>query len=198
MDQYDDEFFPRYQACPSTGPLSDNELLWSGLFQPFIKNQQIYVCPASAPPNRYAEVWSIRGEGTYGANATIGGWYYPSINPPCGGMILGKINNLTSIAKSVMFADSLNGATASGYRGYLSRNDALNFIGLSINDRHLERTNIGFFDGHSKTYLAKALLGNPLAPYECTDTSIFTGMWWLDKNAAGLKWNITDPCVNIQ
>lgn len=197
MSQWDDEFFPRYACCPSTGCLDDNSLLWTGLIKPYIKNDSIYVDPASKPPNRYSEVWSTRGEDSHGSNATIGGWYLPADNPPCGGMILGKINSLKSVVKAVMLADSPNGLTSAGYRGYLTRNDALNTTGLAISDRHSQKTVVGLFDGHSKVYPSVALLGNPNAPYDCKGTGYWnTGYWWLDKNAAKLNWNITDPCFD--
>jgi prepilin-type N-terminal cleavage/methylation domain-containing protein len=195
MTDYDDVWFPRYAACPSTGPTSDAQLVWSGLLQPYIKNQGIYICP-SANFQQYSEVWSLRGVPSIGQNATMGGWYWPDTNPPCfGEMILRTTTWMSVPAKSVMFADSTPGLTASGYRGYLSRNDAVNLPGLSISDRHQVGTSHCFFDGHAKWYRTSAVVGNPNAPYQCDDTTLFTGLWWLDKNAAKIKWNITDPCV---
>jgi len=192
MADKDDTIFPRYEACPSTGPTSDDQKLWSGSIYPYVKNQGVYLDPA-AQDSKYSEKWSTRGEPSIGQNATIGGWYYPTT--ACGEMILLRLSAMENPVKNVMFATSYNGLTASGYRGYLARNDALNVLGLSISDRHNGGTPHAFFDGHAKWIKAVAALGNPSAPYECNDTSVYTGMWWLDKNAAHIKWNITDPCI---
>lgn len=202
MTDYDDVWFPRYAACPNTGPTSDAQLIWSGLLQPYVKNQGIYVCTAAAGSS-YSEVWSRRGEPSMGQNSTMSGWYWIDPNyPPCAGyMILMNTTQMAVPAKSVMFADSYFGLTANGCRGYLARNDALNvcLVGgvptVAIADRHNQGTNHAFFDGHAKWYKASAVMGNPLAPFQCDDYSVYTGLWWLDKNAAHLKWNLTDPCV---
>ena len=44
LQDYDERVLPRYAACPSTGPTSKNDLLWTGLLQPYIKNKGIFVC----------------------------------------------------------------------------------------------------------------------------------------------------------
>jgi prepilin-type N-terminal cleavage/methylation domain-containing protein/prepilin-type processing-associated H-X9-DG protein len=196
MGDYDEYMLPRYAACPSTGPTDNSQKLWTGLLQPYSKNEGIHLCP-SASNTKYGETWPQRGFLSVGENATITGWYYPSINPPCGGMIIPRLPSLDKPAICVMFADTLSGDVAQGYFGYLSRNDALNLVGgVSITDRHQQGLNITFFDGHSKWYRASAVLGNPNARFPgCKDYSIYTGFWWLDVNAAGLKWNITDPCI---
>lgn len=191
MGEHDDRVMPRYEACPSTGPIGD-EPLWSGSIYPYIKNQQVYLDPM-AQGSKFSKHWSTRGEPSIGQNATISGWYYAT--NACGEMILTMQSQMENVAKNVMFANSYFGLTASGYRGYLARNDALNVTGLSISDRHNGGTVHSFFDGHAKWFKAVAVLGNPNAPYECNDTSVYTGMWWLDKNAAKIKWNVTDPCI---
>ncbi|MGC8669153.1 MAG: prepilin-type N-terminal cleavage/methylation domain-containing protein [Chthonomonadales bacterium] len=194
IQDYDEMVVPRYAACPSTGPVNTSQKLWTGLIQPYVKNQGIYLCP-SARDTKYGEVWADRGPLSQGQNATQGGWYYPSINPPCGQMILQRLPEIQKPAITVMYSDSWSGPTSAGYRGYLARNDAVNVPGLSITDRHQDGLNITLYDGHSKRFATKAVLGNPKAKFQCSDYTLFTGMWWLDVNAAGLKWNITDPCV---
>jgi len=195
MDDFDDTWFPRYAACPNTGPINDSQFLWEGLLQPYIKNQGIFICTAAAG-SKYTQWWSTRGEASEGQNATMGGWYWVIPGDPCGGtMILNTVTSMNSVVKSVMFADSPFGPTSAGWRGYLARNDALNTTGLAISDRHTQGTNHAFFDGHAKWYKASAVLGNPNAPFQCDDYSVYTGLWWLDKNAAHLKWNLTDPCI---
>jgi prepilin-type N-terminal cleavage/methylation domain-containing protein/prepilin-type processing-associated H-X9-DG protein len=199
---FDDMCVLRYAACPNTGPLNDSQLIWPGLIQPYAKNRGVFTCTASkhvpglTDVSGYTETWSTRGIGELGQNATQGGWYWVVPGDPCGGpWILFVLSQLQVPAQSVMYADSVNGLTASGYRGYLARNDALNIAGLAISDRHNFGTNLSLYDGHCKWYKSTAILGNPNAPFQCDDYSVYTGLWWLDKNAARLKWNLTDPCV---
>lgn len=186
----------RYNARPDTGPVApfDKEnMIWTGYVLPYTKSKEIFLDPG-ATGHKYAEDWPDRGMPSLGQNACIGGWYFLSAPDQ---MILPGESEIRSPAKTVLMMNSLPGDTALGYRGYLARNDAVNFVGLSVSDRHIQGTVIGFMDGHAKKYKTTAILGNPSATYECTDTSLFTGMWWLDKNAAGLKMNIADPCVQI-
>ncbi|HMS56652.1 MAG TPA: prepilin-type N-terminal cleavage/methylation domain-containing protein [Fimbriimonadaceae bacterium] len=191
MSQVDDYVFLRYEACPSTGPLG-NEPMWNGSIYPYVKNQQVYLDPG-APNSKYAPTWATRGEMSIGQNATITGWYYP--NNACGDMIVLTMSQMQVPVKNVMFAISPFGPTATGYRGYLARNDALNTTGLALSDRHTAGTPHSFFDGHAKWYRAVQVLGKPNATYQCEDTSLYTGLWWLDKNDAQIKWNVTDPCI---
>jgi len=196
---YDDTWVPRYAACPNTGPTSDAQLIWSGLVQPYIKNTGIFICSAGAG-SAYSEVWSRRGEPSIGQNATNSGWYWPmaGYEPCAGAMILLTLTQMSAPVKSVMYADSPFGLTVNGARGYLSRNDAVNVntgAVLAISDRHQNGTNHSFYDGHAKWYRTVSVVANPAAPFQCDDYSIYTGLWYLDKNAAHLKWNVTDPCV---
>ncbi|HRF58281.1 MAG TPA: prepilin-type N-terminal cleavage/methylation domain-containing protein [Fimbriimonadaceae bacterium] len=195
MDAFDGYVFLRYAACPSTGPqapFNENNMIWPGLIQPYIKNKDIYNDPM-ASGSKYSDSWPTRGEMSIGQNATITGWYWPT--NACGEMIVPTASQMALPAINVMFATSPNGPTANGWRGYLSRNDAVNTTGLALSNRHQMGTVHSFFDGHAKYYKTVAVLGNPNAPYRCDDASIFTGMWWLDANAAKIKWNITDPCI---
>lgn len=186
----------RYNAPPWSGPVApftEYNMIWEGYVLPYCKNKDIFLDPG-AQGTKYAENWPDRGMPTLGQNATIGGWYFVS-DPDT--MILPNESQIRSPAKTVLMMNSLGGDTALGYRGYLARNDAVNFIGLSVSDRHIKGTVTGFMDGHAKKYKTVAILGNPSATFECNDYSLYTGMWWLDKNAAGLKMNIADPCVQI-
>lgn len=196
---YDDMQFPRYAACPSTGPVNNTQLIWPGLIQPYVKNQQLFLCTAAANGTKYAEQWADRGWPSIGQNGTMGGWYWPTPDG-CGAMILSPLTLMPVPAKSVMFGDSAFGDTALGWRGYLVRNDLVNAITTagfagSMSDRHQMGEDLALFDGHAKWYRTVSLLANPAAPYQCDDTSVYTGLWYLDKNAAKLKWNLVDPCI---
>jgi len=189
----------RYNAPPSTGPLApynDQNMIWCGYILPYTKNKQIFLDPAvSGSQTKYAQDWPDRGWPTLGQNATIGGWYLLS-NP--NDMILPTESQIAAPAKTVMMMNSLGGDTAMGWRGYLAQNSAVNLPGLSISDRHLQGTHVGCLDGHAKKYRTVALLGNPSDPTPCTDFSFYTGSYWLDLNAAGLKMNLADPCIQVQ
>jgi hypothetical protein len=111
-------------------------------------------------------------------------------------MVLQKLEEFPQVSQTVLMLNSVHGDTLQGYRGYLARNDAVNALGgYAVSDRHAEGSVVGLADTHVKRYATKAILGNPNATYECHDTSRFTGLWWLDKNAAHLKMNLWDPCI---
>jgi prepilin-type N-terminal cleavage/methylation domain-containing protein/prepilin-type processing-associated H-X9-DG protein len=200
MQDYDETVLPRYRACPSTGPAAtpDLPLLWTDTLQPYVKNKQIMICP-SAQNSKYGDTWNLRSFVSEGYNQTISGWYWPDASG-CGNMILPTLMQISYPAKNVMFADSMSGELSQGYRGYLFGNTGLNVpytatVGGSLAARHSEGTNLTFFDGHAKWYKGTAILGNPNAPFVCNDFSLYTGLWWMDANAARLKFNITDPCI---
>jgi hypothetical protein len=98
-----------------------------------------------------------------------------------------------------MIMSSNAGETSAGWRGYLADNGGVNNLPapgqIGLSNRHSLGTVLGMFDGHAKWYKTVAILGNPNATYQCADTSFYTGMWWFDKNAARLKFNLQDPCI---
>lgn len=192
-DQWDGMMQARYNASPVTGPVAPytaENMIWSGYLYPYIKNQGVYLDP-TAPGSKYAQDWPDRGWLPLGENATMTGWY-DSVTLD---MMIPNVNKFNDVTKVVIFMSSPYGDTAAGWRGYLAQNSAQNATGLAISDRLNNGTVVGLLDGHAKWYKTTALLGNINAPYECQDTSFFTGSWWLDKNAAKLKMNLQDPCV---
>jgi prepilin-type N-terminal cleavage/methylation domain-containing protein/prepilin-type processing-associated H-X9-DG protein len=194
IDAHDGKLRTWYNAPPSTGPIAPytpENMIWSGYLQPYIKNNDVYLDPMTTTA-KYAQDWPDRGWLPFGYNSTISGWYWAS-NP--NDHIIVSESYIEKPAITVMFMSSPSGDTVPGWRGYLSRNNAVNVVGLAVSDRHTEGTVVSFLDGHIKKYKTTAILGNPAAPFECVDTSFYTGLWWLDKNAARLKMNIMDPCV---
>jgi prepilin-type N-terminal cleavage/methylation domain-containing protein/prepilin-type processing-associated H-X9-DG protein len=206
LQDYDERVLPRYAACPSTGPTSKNDLLWTGLLQPYIKNKGIFVC-SSATNTNYADQWrqwdgtidvnNNRGRVSVGYNQTISGWYYAT--DACGEMILPTLPQVFVPAKNVMFADSVSGDIAGGFRGYLFGNTGLNVPYTatpagSMAARHQEGTNLTFFDGHAKWFKGKSLLWNPNATINCQDTSMWLNPY-LDMNEAHVKFNVSDSCI---
>lgn len=201
LQDYDEVVLPRYNACPSTGPAAtpDDPRLWTNTIQPYIKNKQVFVCP-SALNTQYGDTWNQRSFLSIGYNQTISGWYYAT--DACGQMILPSLASIVAPSKNVMFADSVSGDLASGNRGYLFGNVGMNIpynssYGAygSFGARHSEGTNLTFFDGHAKWFKGTSILADVNAPYQCADTSFYSGAYFMDVNAAHLKFNISDTCI---
>jgi prepilin-type N-terminal cleavage/methylation domain-containing protein/prepilin-type processing-associated H-X9-DG protein len=207
LQDYDEKVLPRYQACPSTGPTGPTQKLWTDTIQPYVKNTGIFVCPSASGSN-YADQWTKwndtvdaknhRGAVSVGYNQTISGWYYPDASG-CGNMILPSLPEIQVPAKNVMFADSMAGPLAQGFRGYLMGNTGLNVpytatSAGSIGARHSEGTNLTFFDGHAKWYKGKSLLWNPNATINCENPNMWLNPY-MDMNEAHVKFNISDGCI---
>jgi prepilin-type N-terminal cleavage/methylation domain-containing protein/prepilin-type processing-associated H-X9-DG protein len=207
LQDYDEKVLPRYNACPSTGPVNSSQKLWTDTIQPYVKNNQIFICP-SASNSYYCDQWTqwdatipdhnTRGYLSEGYNQTISGWYYAS--SACGDMILPTLSSIQVPVKNVMFMDSVPGDVPLGYRGYLFGNTGINVpytttSAGSYGVRHTLGSNITFFDGHAKWYIGTSLLWNPSWDYttDCTDFSLVLNPW-MDKDAAHLKFNISDSC----
>jgi prepilin-type N-terminal cleavage/methylation domain-containing protein/prepilin-type processing-associated H-X9-DG protein len=208
MQDYDEKVLPRYQACPSTGPTGKTQKLWTDTLMPYVKNKGIFVC-LSATNTNYADQWTTwdstveptntRGRVSVGYNQTISGWYYATPDG-CGDMILPTLPGINAPAKNVMFADSVSGDVAGGYRGYLMGNTGLNVpytttSAGSIAAKHSEGTNLTFFDGHAKWYKGTSLLWNPSATITCENPSMWLNPY-MDMNAAHVKFNISDGCIS--
>lgn len=210
---YDDGILPRYNACGVAGlPNSPGATtnIWPNLLQPYAKNEGVFVDPAAAGA-KYGGIWDDngvpgkmgRGWPSIGKNQTIMGWYFsdpsntecPASFPRNGELMLAQP------AKTVYFMSSNSGQTSAGWRGYLADNTGANILpgpgALRLASRYNDGTVLSFFDGHAKWYKTVSILGNPDAALSvpCQDTSFYTGMYWMDLNAAKLKFNIQDPCI---
>jgi prepilin-type N-terminal cleavage/methylation domain-containing protein len=210
---HDDNILPRYNACGVTGhptqpqPTTD---IWENLVMPYAKNEGVFVDQAAAK-TQFGGIWDDnaipgkfgRGWNSIGKNQTIMGWYfYDPSNTECPATFPrnGELS-LKEPARTVYFMSSNSGATTEGWRGYLADNTGANVLpisgGLRLASRYNEGTVLSFFDGHTKFYKTVAILGNPDAALStpCQDFSFYTGMYWMDLNAAKLKFNIQDPCI---
>lgn len=201
LQDYNEVVLPRYSACPALGPSAtpDAPTLWTSTIQPYVKNQQVFVCPSSTK-SVYGETWNTRSAVSAGYNQTISGWYYTTADG-CGRMILPTLSSIQYPAKNVMFADSMPGALADGYRGYLFGNTALNVpynapgvTAGSLGARHSGGTNLTFFDGHAKWFNGAAVLWHPNAVINCVD-STYNLQPAMDVNDAHVKFNISDTCI---
>jgi len=134
LQDYDEVVLPRYQACPSTGPVDKTQKLWTDTLQPYIKNKQIFICPSTNGTAFYCDQWTqwdatieptnTRGYLSIGYNQTISGWYYA--NNACGDSILPSLPRIIAPTKNVMFCESVPGDVPTGYRGYLFGNTGIN------------------------------------------------------------------------
>ena len=199
LQDYNEVVLPRYSACPAIGPAAtpDAPTLWTNTIQPYVSNRQIFICPSSTK-SKYGDTWNTRSALSSGYNQTISGWYYPTPNG-CGRMILPSLTTIQYPAKNVMFADSVPGDLAAGYRGYIFGNTALNAAynsttAGSLGARHSEGTNLVLFDGHAKWFKGSAVLWHPNATIKCVDTTYYLQPE-MDVNDAHLKFNISDSCI---
>jgi len=205
MTDNDDTAVPRYNACfnPSFPPPNTADV-WENVVQPYTKNRDVYLDPV-AVNTFYGGVWGDnipagiygRGWDSIGLNGGIFAFFWAdgSGDPNCpGNPNYPTVGSLGDQAKAVYFASSVSGDTALGYRGYLSRNDAVNTTGLSVSDRHQNGTVLSMFDGHAKWLKTNAILGQPLPIQPCADPSFQTGAWWLNQNGAKLNWLLQDHC----
>jgi prepilin-type N-terminal cleavage/methylation domain-containing protein/prepilin-type processing-associated H-X9-DG protein len=195
MTDSDDVMEMRYNCDVVAGCTGQwaNNYIWPGNLQPYVKNQGVFVDPA-ATGSAYAQDWPDRGLPSLGQNATEQGWYWVNADGS-NSLNIPTLSTFHDVTKAVNYMSSQNGPTANGYRGYLARNDAVDSTGLSMSDRHTEGTVVAMLDGHVKWYKTVALVGNPNAPFTCTDTTWETGYSWLDLNAAHLKMNLQDSCI---
>jgi prepilin-type N-terminal cleavage/methylation domain-containing protein/prepilin-type processing-associated H-X9-DG protein len=187
-----DDVYPGYVQDSFIG-LGDNEVIWSGMVQPYVKNQGVFLCP-SGKNTKYGGTWGERGWLSIGLNNHYGGWL-------SGGVPM-RVNaaQMVKPAQNVVFADSSPGDKNLGYRGYLS--DAwdprvgacgapitVNGTGDTLSDRHRLGANVGLADGHTKFYPVKALTPNglPAATDWCQCI--------VDVNSAKLKWLVIWTCA---
>jgi len=197
MTEYDDMLLYRYNASPRTGPVApytEANQIWTGTLYPYVKNDGVYLDPAASNA-KFTKDWPGRGLLPFGMNATASGWYIPGATPELDDVHLLNTSVFNDLTRTVFYMSSPNGTTEAGYRGYLAQNGAVNTTGLAVSDRHNQGTVLGFFDGHAKWFKTVAILGNPNAPFQCDDYSFYTGSWWLDRNAAKLKMNLQDTCI---
>ena len=187
-----DETFPGYVQDTFIGMGNDTPI-WAGMVQPYVKNQQIFICP-SGSNTKFGGIWGERGWLSIGLNNHYGGWI-------SGGTPMRvKQAAMEKPAQNVIFADSSPGDRLQGYRGYLSDawNPRVGACGAPIvvngkadtlSDRHQKGANVTLADGHSKSFRIAQLLpsGDPDPSDWCQCI--------VDHNPAHLKWLVIWPCA---
>jgi prepilin-type processing-associated H-X9-DG protein/prepilin-type N-terminal cleavage/methylation domain-containing protein len=111
---------------------------WAWQSLAYLNNREVFECPSST--GHYLDVSTPRrGELTLGYN-----WYF---TPDTG---YKKLNSIRFPDKAACFADTVNGPTADGYRGYEFSMTATRMCNTleAIRTRHSNQANIAFADGH--------------------------------------------------
>jgi prepilin-type processing-associated H-X9-DG protein/prepilin-type N-terminal cleavage/methylation domain-containing protein len=119
--------------------------LWTWQMLDYLKSEDVFECPSST--GHYLDTTTARrGELSLGYN-----WYF---TPDTGFKKLGTVKEPT---KAAFYADTVNGPTGSGYRGYEFSMSTRNCnVAEAIRTRHSNGANIGFGDGH----VEKRMVGN--------------------------------------
>ena len=196
-----DGTYPGYFQYSVTGAAPPDLPLWSALAQPYIKNGDVFFCPAEKGA-KFRGVAQYRGEQSIGYNMAFGA-FGTGADPIAFVNADGLRVNESSVqvpSKSVMLGDGASGSTDAGYRGYLISNYVMNAFpcgtpatpngpNVSLSDRHNKGTNLAFMDGHSKRYPTKSLWPTG----EAAASADFC-MCQVDKNPAKLKFLVSHAC----
>ncbi len=197
MQDYD-ETYPRHLDCTPTSVTPNDPTCphynWSTMTDPYIKNNQVYVCPSRsdityAPSvNATTKLLSNYTVMTYGLNYWLNSWYYPSTNPglsmseiarPAGTVWIGETGGSKEVPSAGYFQ-----LYPSTYGYNVPANSTYGFsiktAGARLSNRHNEGTNIVWADGHAK-WMRRDVLENDV----CDDGWVGTGY---PKKSGSLYW----------
>lgn len=181
----------------NNGIPTDDQFIWSGWIQPYVKNKgALYLCPSANGIQKYAETWGTRGWLSLGYNANFGVWVQGSVPMRV------KESFMQKPAQNVVIADSMPGDQTLGYRGYLSIGwyvwtgscgapITVNGKDVTLSDRHNGGTNIGAADGHAVYQTIKRVVPD--------GRSVGTGDWChcvADLNPGNWKWLTIWTCLS--
>lgn len=180
-----------------TTPL--NTKIWSGMIQPYVKSKEIFACPSAGKfKDSYGEIWSTRGQQSIGLNLHMGKWRDNDTTIGADHSPLRLSESFMQYPyKNIILADSVNGDTNYGYKGYIVSNwdyytrcgssIPVNAIGRSFSNRHSKTTNVALADAHVKNFPYKALFPNvSRVDGDCRCIA--------DVNPLKLKWAVTLTC----
>ncbi len=134
---------PDHPAGPDSGP-------WFALIMPYVKNEQIFVCPS----HRFTASWSAgwtQWNGftlSYGANMDLRARILASLHQPAEWVWLVEYNNF-----SQYWYDG------SGRGCATLPNDSYRPWGSHAQFEHNDQMNLGFCDGHAKSMSKGAMIG---------------------------------------
>lgn len=175
--------------------------IWSGMIQPYVKSKQIFACPSAGIfKEAFGDTWITRGQQSIGLNIHTGKWLSNDniIGADHSPMRLNE-STMEYPYKNLLFADSVNGDTQLGYKGYIVSNwdyhdrcgspTAINAIGRSFSNRHNKTTNVAFADAHAKNFPYKGLMPN-ISRLDTDDCRCIA-----DSNPLRIKWAVTLKCL---
>lgn len=138
-----DERCPRvFTGTPFVDP---TVTYWPALLYPYTKSTQLYKCPSYSPPTAapMASDAALSGPIYYGGGADIP---YGMTYSPCNSFTT-HMADISETSLTLLIADSRSTLTAGAGSAFVTSNPASVYYAL---DRHLETTNVLFFDGHVK------------------------------------------------
>ncbi len=155
---YDETMIMSAQGRPNP---PNSAYIWPAYLKPYVKNEQIFVCPDARNQGWYVETWGERGRLPYGLNRDTED---TTSNLPY------ALSMFQEPAATLWLADSSPGNTGNPekMRGFQVQYDRDPDTQSGIGRRHNSGTNVGFLDGHAKWYESSRILGTT--------------------NAAGIRW----------
>jgi prepilin-type processing-associated H-X9-DG protein len=142
---YDEKTMPEYNKGKGA-----TSVFWPYMIQAYTKSYQIFDCPSGTSPN-YSGIYSDANT-DYGVNTLLfeeqdSRWSSHEGVP---------LAQIVYPSATVMITDSLN-MVRSNPQGFKFSSSAYDIPSQYPQYRHLETTNVGFFDGHVKTMRKSAL-----------------------------------------
>ncbi len=148
---YDDNLFGHIQGTRSDfHPPTEPYLNWPQQVYPYVKNDQVFVCPSKAQ-NTWTYGTSRDNYLGYGMNYELT-YYYRRLN----------LSDFTRIAQTIWFTDCYYYVVYPAYYTYTyPTNSTYGLNGYARLDiRHNEGANVGFVDGHAKWMSRQTLEGD--------------------------------------
>jgi prepilin-type N-terminal cleavage/methylation domain-containing protein/prepilin-type processing-associated H-X9-DG protein len=129
---YDEILVRAYQYNPAGPPTSCGNLFgWWHMLEPYVKNQQLKVCPSGS----HTCVWNTPI--SYGINAVVANQSLPSVQNPADVIYLFDNPAYLEIWNPDQYADYSTNCTSQGRSGCIAK-------------RHNDGFNANFCDGHAK------------------------------------------------
>ena len=159
---YDEMLVPSAHRAPAGGGSPPSSApIWPAYVRPYVRNEQLFVCPDARSQGWYVEVWGERGRLPYGLNRDT--------EDRANGLPL-PVPAFEEPSRTIWIADSTPGNTGNPdkMRGFQVTGDREPNTQAAIGKRHNEGTTVGLMDGHAKWYKSSTI--------------------WQLSNSAGLRW----------